>query len=338
MIADAFNQRLSGELVSERTLATTSGAFDITAGAWAGDVLRKLGLPADLPAPVIDPGTDLGAILPGVLDDAGARRPRVVAPATHDTASAVVATPLDGADHAFLSSGTWSLIGVELPRPDTGPRAARVGVVNEGGFGAQRLLRNLTGLWLVQECRRQWQREGRSFSFDDLTGLASRATPYRSVIDPADICFVEPGDMPARIRDYCARTGQPVPRDEGETVRCALEGLALAYARALAHLTDLTGRSIAALNIVGGGSRNALLNQLSADATGAVVHAGPVEATALGNALVQLYGLGELGGLSDMREAVRHVADRRGFHPRPSAALDRAADLFTRLRDRARSN
>lgn len=331
-IADVVHEQLCGVLASERTLATTSGCYDVTRGEWATDLLAALGVPPEIVLPTTEPGSVLGTLAPGFGQSGTVQ---VITPASHDTASAVTATPLGGPGSAFISSGTWSLIGVEVGSPDTSPAALAAGVVNEGGFGAQRLLRNLTGLWLVQECRRQWQREGSSYSFAELTRLASAAEPFRTVIDPSDVVFVEPGDMPARIRQFCRRTGQPEPRDVGEVVRCALESLAMTYGRTLSVIAGLTGRTLTTLHIVGGGSRIDLLNQLAADATGLTVHAGPVEATALGNALVQLHALGEIHGLAQLRAVAARSEHPRTFLPQTSAAFQAATARFAGLQTRA---
>jgi rhamnulokinase len=245
----------------------------------------------------------------------------------------VVAVPATDPAAAYISSGTWSLVGVETGKPVITEAAMAANLTNEGGaYGTIRLLRNSSGLWLLQECRRQWASEGREHSYDDLVRLASAAPAGASVVNPDHPDFVAPGDMPARIRAYCARTGQPVPADDGAVTRCALDSLALGYRRALDDLAAVTGRPVSAVHIVGGGSRNQLLNQTVADVTGVPVVAGPVEATALGNLLVQLVALGELTGLDQAREVVRSSAGPEIRRTEPSGE-DRVAQRYDGFRE-----
>ncbi|WP_314174267.1 rhamnulokinase [Streptomyces winkii] len=310
MLPDLFHRLLSGSAVAEYTAVSTSGAYDMTRRRWAVELLSDLGIPTGVLPEVVEPGTDLGALLPEAADHSAYRRTRVVAPGSHDTASAVVSVPFEEAaaegPAAYISSGTWSLVGVESDAPVVDEGSRRANLTNEGGvLGTIRLLRNCMGLWLLQECRNHWAREGREYGYGELVALAARAPAGRSVVNPDHRDFVEPGDMPARIREYCTRTGQPVPDGVAETVRTVLDSLALGYRMALEDLALVTGRQPAAAHIVGGGSRNALLNQLTADASGLPVLAGPVEATAVGNMLVQLLALGELADLSEMRAVVR---------------------------------
>ncbi|HEX3212698.1 MAG TPA: FGGY-family carbohydrate kinase, partial [Actinomycetota bacterium] len=298
-------------------------------GRWAVGLLEELGVPTHLLPEVVDAGTDLGPVRPELPGFAAAR---VIAPPSHDTASAVVGAPLSGPDAAYISSGTWSLVGVETREPVIDETAMAANLTNEGGaFGTIRLLRNSSGLWLLQESRRQWAREGRDYSYDELVRLAGSAPPGASVVNGDHPEFVAPGDLPARIRAYCARTGQPVPEDEGALVRCVLDSLALGYRRTVDDLAAVTGRPATAVHIVGGGSRNQLLNQAVADVTGLPVVAGPVEATALGNLLVQLIALGDVRDLSQAREVVREGAGPEIRRVEPSGA-----DLLAQRYDRHR--
>jgi rhamnulokinase len=330
LIPDLFHHLLSGAMVAEYTVASTSGAYDMAGGRWAADLLDELGVPTHLLPEVVDAGTDLGPVLPELGGYAAAR---VIAPPSHDTASAVAGAPLTDPDAAYISSGTWSLVGVETREPVINEAAMAANLTNEGGaFGTIRLLRNSSGLWLLQESRRQWAREGREYSYDELVRLATPAPAGVSVVNTDYPGFVAPGDVPARIRAYCARTGQPAPEDDAALVRCVLDSLALGYRRTVDDLTAVTGRPVPAVHIVGGGSRNQLLNQAVADVTGLPVIAGPVEATALGNLLVQLIALGDVEDLSQARDVVREGAGPEIRRVEPSGA-DRLAQSYDRYRE-----
>jgi rhamnulokinase len=259
----------------------------------------------------------------------------VVAVGTHDTASAVAAVPMEGQDAAYVSSGTWSLVGVESPRPVLAADARRANVTNEGGVGGTfRVLKNVTGLWLLQECRRAWSRE-RAASYDELVAAAGDAPPLAALVDPDDPSFLAPPDMPEAARAFCARTGQRPPETPGAVARCVLEGIALATAEAVGEVARVTGRRVARVHVVGGGSRNRLLSQWTADAAGLPVLAGPVEATAIGNLGVQAMALGLVGSVMELRRTVRASFPIERFEPRPSAAWDRARERFRELRGRA---
>jgi len=330
MIPDLFHHLLSGAAVAEYTVASTTGAYDMAGGRWATELLEELGVPTQPLPEVVDAGTDLGPVR---LDLPGFGTARVIAPPSHDTASAVVGVPLEGPGAAYVSSGTWSLVGVETSQPQITEAAMAANLTNEGGaYGTIRLLRNSTGMWLLQESRRQWAREGRDHSYEELVGLAAAVPSGASVVNTDHPDFVAPGDLPARVRAYCERTGQPPPADDGALVRCVLDSLALGYRRTVEDLAAVTGSPVTAVHIVGGGSRNQLLNQAVADVTGLPVVAGPVEATALGNTLVQLIALGELEDLSQAREVVREGAGPEIRRVEPSAA-DRLAERYGRYRE-----
>jgi rhamnulokinase len=330
LIPDLFHHLLSGAAVAEYTVASTTGAYDMAGGRWAVDLLGELGIPPQMLPEVVDAGTDLGPVqleLPGYGDT------RVITPPSHDTASAVVGVPLTDPDAAFISSGTWSLVGVETREPVINAEAMAANLTNEGGaFGTIRLLRNSSGLWLLQESRRQWAREGREYTYDELVRLATPAPTGASIVNTDHPDFAAPGDVPARIRAYCNRTDQPVPEDDGALVRCVLDSLALGYRRTVDDLSAVTGRAVPAVHVVGGGSRNQLLNQAVADVAGLPVIAGPVEATALGNILVQLIALGEVEDLSQAREVVRQGAGPEIRRVEPSDA-DRLAQRYDRYRE-----
>jgi rhamnulokinase len=332
MIPDVLHHRLCGSTVSEYTAASTTGAYDMANGRWSLETLRLLGVPARLMPEVVPAGTDLGPL----SDAAGALQgARVIAPPGHDTASAVVGTPLATPDAMYISSGTWSLVGVEVDRPYISATTLRTNLTNEGGYdGTIRLLRNVMGLWILQECRRQWLKEGTDLTYDHIVRLAERERGLRSLIAPDSTVFLTHGDMPRRIRDYCRATSQPVPETVGAVARCVFESLALSYARVAEDITEATGRRPTAVNVVGGGASNRLLSQLTADATGLPVHCGPVEATALGNAVVQLAALGELDGLTQIRQVVAATADIASYLPHPDDAWAQAAHAFGVLLDR----
>jgi len=253
----------------------------------------------------------------------------VIAPACHDTGSAVAAVPAEGLGFAWISSGTWSIMGAELPEPVINEKSLAFNFTNEGGVCRTfRFSRNIMGLWLVQECRRTWARQGEEYSYDDLTHMAAQARPLQSVVDPDDSEFLKPGDMPARIQAYCRATNQPVPQDKGAIIRCALEGVALKYRWVLERVEEMLGRRLEPLHIVGGGTRNQLLSQLTADAIGRRVITGPIEATATGNIVMQAMALGHLASLDEGREVVRNSFEVTTFEPLNRAGWD---DAYARL-------
>ncbi|MBO0828405.1 MAG: rhamnulokinase [Streptosporangiales bacterium] len=331
-VPDLLHHLMCGSSVAEHTMATTSGMYDVVGRRWAIDLLDDLGLPTAYLPDVVDAGTDLGALQGDPADAAAFRRTRVVAPGTHDTASAVVGVPLADPAAAYVSSGTWSLVGVESATPVVTDAAFAANLTNEGGvYRTTRLLRNVMGLWLLQECRRQWEREGQAYDYPTLARMAEAETPAASLVDPDVDEFVLPGDMPARVRAHLSRTGQPIPETPGALVRCVLESLALRYRMVLDDLAAVTSAPVTGVHVVGGGSRNALLNTLTAYATGLPVRVGPVEATAFGNVLVQLGTLGELCGLAEMREVVRVSDPPQVVEPRPDAATDERYARFRAL-------
>jgi rhamnulokinase len=325
MIPDWLHFILCGERAVEFTNATTTQFLDPIRRDWSRGLLDRLGLPNHPLGPLVEPGTRLGQLRPAVASVTGASSLSVVAPATHDTGSAVIGVPTDRTGHrdwAYISSGTWSLVGLELPAPLLTPEALAVNVTNEGGYaGTWRLLRNVMGLWLVQGCRQTFQAAGSSLDYAALVRRAAESPAWRSVVDPNHTRFLKPDNMVTELQQACAETGQPVPASEGEIVRCCLDSLALKYADVLARLESLTGTRVVTVHVVGGGARNALLNQLTADATGVRVVAGPAEATVLGNLAVQLATDGEWGGLDDMRRHLAAVEPLQEFHPDPSGHL-----------------
>lgn len=331
MMPDLFHFWLSGNKVNEFTEATTTQFYDPLKGDWAKSLLRKLGIPTRIfSCPIVPSGTVLGELRQHVADEILAtNKIKVVAPASHDTASAVAAAPLSDENAAYISSGTWSLVGVEIPKPIINDSSLAFNFTNEGGvYGTFRFLRNVTGMWLIAECRRIWSREGKDFGYEQLTQLASEAQPFKCFVDPDDPRFLAPENMLDAIRSFCRDTNQPEPETVGEFVRCCLEGLALKYRWVIEKLEELTGKTISTIHIVGGGSQNWLLNQFTADVTGKLVQAGPIEATATGNALVQAIALGYLSSHAELREVVRNSFPLRTFEPKPDERWQQAYERF----------
>lgn len=329
LIGDGFNHFLSGTIAAETTLASTSMLYNPRTRDWSETLCDRLALPRRLFPRLVPAGTRLGPLRPEIARQAGLTEVEVVATCSHDTGAAVAGVPAEGDGWAYLSSGTWSLMGVECPEPVLTDTARERNVTNEIGFGnTVRLLKNISGLWLLQECRRSWAAEGRDLDYATLVDLAAAAPPFVSLLHPADPRFLAPDRMPDRIADFCREHGQPVPASPGAMVRAILEGLALLYRRTREQLETITGTPIRRLHIVGGGSQNALLNQFAANALQAPVIAGPVEATAAGNLLVQAYALGHLPSLAGIRDVVRRSFDVRRFEPRDAAAWDAAYRRF----------
>ena len=323
LIPDLFHQRLCGSVTTELTNATTTQCFDPLAGTWAADLLERLDIPVRLFPEVVPPGTVLGAAENGA---------KVVAVATHDTGSAVAAAPFARPGSVFLSFGTWSRVGVELDEPLINDQTFDANLTNEGGVaGTTRLLRNLTGLWLLHECRRAWAEQGLEYSFDELVELARSAPAFGPLIDPNAESFLEPGDMPSRIDEFCRTTGQAPPTGVGETVRCILESLALKHAETVDTLRRVAGVEPRELHVLGGGARNELLCRWTAEAAGLPVLAGPEEATVLGNLLVQAIALGEIGSIAEARDIVRSSFTPTVYEPSNTESWREARDRFAGL-------
>jgi rhamnulokinase len=320
-VPDLLNYWLTGELAAEYTNATTTQFVDARKRAWATDLLSELGIPTRLLPPIIEPGRILGRLLADVSNTlAGVP---VVAPACHDTGSAV-ASVAAGGHSAFLSSGTWSLLGTEVSAPVITARARELNFTNEGGVcGTTRLLKNIGGLWLLQGCRRSWAEAGRTFEYEELLqAAAEEPRGFHALVDPDHPSFLHPRSMVAAIDDYCRQTGQPVPDGPPTYVRTVLESLAFKYRVVVESLEELTGTPLTDIRIVGGGSRNALLNQFTADATGRTVIAGPVEATALGNVIMQMVATGAAASLDEARQIVARSFPVQRFEPQATDTWD----------------
>ncbi len=323
MMPDFLHWCLCGSRVVEFTNATTTQCFHPTQRNWSFDLLQKLGLPTHMFPEVVPPGTTLGRLRDSVAERTGLGPIDVIAPATHDTGSAVASVPTRNTGQtnwAYISSGTWSLMGVEVPTALLSQRVLELNLTNEGGVNfTYRLLKNIMGLWLVQQCKRSFDARGKNYDYDALVRLASEAPALRSVVDPDDARFLNPPDMPAAIQSFCRESNQPVPETEGALVRCALESLALKYETVLGWLEEVTSNRIEVIHVVGGGSRNELLNQFTANACDRTVLAGPVEATVLGNLLVQSHASGETVSLADIRTIVSESTEPREFEPEPAS-------------------
>jgi rhamnulokinase len=332
MMPDLFSYLLSGAKVGEYTIASTSQMLDARRREWASGFLSELGLPTRLLPELVRPGTIIGTLRPELAQATGVGPVPVIATAAHDTASAVAAIPELSQESAYISSGTWSLVGVEVAEPVLSEEARQLNFTNEGGVaGTIRLLKNVAGLWLLQECRRQWRREGNELSWNEILQSAAAAPPFRSIVDPDSSEFLNPGDMPVAIRSFCRRTGQPEPESVGELARCCLESLALRYRWVIGALESLTGRRLTTIRVVGGGSRNDTLNRFTADACNLPVVVGPVEATAYGNVMVQALATGELPDLASGRRAIGDSVERRCFEPQAPSAWDEPFERFQAL-------
>jgi len=335
MMPDLFNHFLSGLEKSEFTDATTTQFCNPTKRNWDYELLRELSIPTHFLPEIIEPGTSLGLISGNLANELDvSKNTSIVAPACHDTASAVAAAPLENNRSAYISSGTWSLIGTEVEEPVISKESLACNFTNEGGvFRRFRLLRNVQGMWLVQECKRIWASQRRDLSYDELVKLAREARPFVALIDPDDPRFIAPSNMVDEIIGFLEETRQDKPKNEAEFVRIILESLAFKYRFVLEQLEGLTGSGINQINIVGGGSRNSLLNQLTADFTGLDVIAGPVEATSLGNVLMQAVAIGLIGSHEELRSVVRNSFELRRFEPESRIAAEDAYKQFVALVD-----
>jgi rhamnulokinase len=336
---DLFNYLFTGLRTIESSIASTSQMYDPRKKDWAWDLLRDLDLPTNIFGAPTASGTVLGPLQKEVAEECGVDPISVIATTAHDTASAVLAVPAEdpadphhsslitrhSPDWCYISSGTWSLMGVELPEPIINDKSLRYNYTNEGGFGGSiRFLKNIMGLWLVQECRRQWQKEGQEHSYAQLATLAAEARPFVAILDPDWRPFLSPGQMPTKIEQFCRETNQKAPATKGEFVRTCLESLALTYRKTLKGLEDVLGRTMRVIHVVGGGSQNELLNQMTADACGVEVIAGPAEATAIGNVLCQAMAQGCVSGLTEARRIVRKSFPVRRYALQNTAAWQQA--------------
>ena len=334
MTPDLLNYFLTGIKKTEYTIASTSALLDAEKRAWASD--RELFTPMNIPptilTDIVQPGNILGGLLSEVLEEVGDIKAKVVNVASHDTASAIAAVPAKGEDFVYISSGTWSLMGTESKEPIINEKSALYDFTNEGGVNNTiRVLCNVMGLWLEQESKRQWEREGENISFDELSDMAQKSEPFKSLVDVDCVEFITPGNMPERIREFCKRTNQYIPQTKGEIVRCIFDSLALTYKRTLLRIDELKGTKTTYIHIVGGGTKEEILCQYTADACGVPVCAGPVEATAIGNIAVQMMSQGEIKNLQEAREIIRNSFEVKTYEPENTKMCDDAYERYLKI-------
>ena len=315
-IPDLLNYFLTGNMANEYTILSTGALLDAKKRDYAFDLIEKLGIPKKLFGEIVQPGYKVGKLLPQVLSETGKTNADVITVASHDTASAVIAVPTQEEDFIYISSGTWSLMGTELKDPLINDRSQALNLTNEGGaMGSIRFLKNIMGLWLIQESRRQWRREGNEYSFAQMEAWAKECKPLQCFIDPDDSSFATPGNMPEKVREFCRKTGQHVPESVGEVVRCIYESLSLKYRQTAESIETLMGRKAKVIHVVGGGTKDHFLSQMTADACGIPVAAGPEEATAIGNLMMQAIAAGEVANLKEARQIVAASFDLKHYEP-----------------------
>ena len=329
---DLFNYFLTGEKKAEYSIASTTQLLDARKGEWSDEVIEALKLPKHIFPEIVPTGTKVGVLTDEICDELGLEKIDVMAVAGHDTQAALVAVPASEEDFIFLSCGTWSLLGTELSEPVINEKSEYYNITNEGGYGKKiSFLKNIIGLWCIQESRRQWIREGHEYGFGDLEIMAKDAPSLRCFIDPDAPEFTPAGDVPERIREFCRRTGQPVPESIGEVVRCINESLAMKYRHAMEEIKDCTGKDYQTVYMVGGGTQSALLCQFTANACGCRVSAGPLEATVLGNVALQLMASGDIKSLAEAREIIKRSQDIKVYEPQDTSAWDEAYERFKKI-------
>lgn len=326
---DLFNFMFTGKVGTEFSIATTSQLYDPISDTWSNEIFTSLGLPIEIMPEIMPTGTDLGNILKDIKEELDIGDISVIAPAEHDTGSAVAAVPAKGENWAYISSGTWSLMGVELKEPIINKESMDANFTNEGGVNKTfRFLKNISGLWLLQGCRRSWEREGHSLSYGEIVKLAEEAKPFRFFVDPDDPIFLNPPDMPTAVKDFCKRTRQGIPETKGEIARCVLESLAFKYREVFEKLKSLIKKDINVLHIVGGGSQNTLLSQFTANALAIPVYTGPVEATAMGNIMVQAMVKGAIKDLEEGRRLIRNSFETVVYNPKDVEVWEREYERY----------
>jgi rhamnulokinase len=337
MMPDLFHWLLTGVKCNEMTEASTTQFYNPVRGDWALELLSKFSLPMRIFAPVVQPGTTLGPLRANLIAETGLTNTKVVLPGSHDTASAVMAVPAasrpgEKPDWCYISLGTWALMGIESPAPVMSDAVLKFGFTNEGGVGGTTgLLKNITGLWLVQECRRAWNMAGANLDWEAISQLSAAATPLQSFVNPDAAAFSAPGDMPEAVREFCRKTGQTAPADKGAVVRCILESLALKFRQVLRMCEELNERQIDTIHIIGGGTKNRQLCQFAADACGRRIVAGPVEATATGNIMLQAVSSGDVGSIAEARDVIRRSFHVEEYVPQNSSAWDESYERFLKV-------
>lgn len=331
-VPDLLKYFLTGTKQTEYTIASTAQMLDAKTRDWSDDIISKLGLPRGIFSEIVQPGTIAGKLLPHIQAEVGKTDANVIACASHDTASAVVAVPAKDDDFVYISSGTWSLMGKEIPEPVTSDIAFKYDITNEGGTDRKiRFLKNIMGLWIEQESRRQWKRQGEVVSFDELSNMAMASKPHACFINPDYLEFQTPGDMPTRIQEFCKKTGQYVPETKGEIVRCIFDSLAMCYRSTVTKIDEITGKKAPFINIVGGGTKEVPLCKLTADACGRPVYTGPVEATALGNIAVQAIANGEIKDVKEARQVIANSFEISCFEPKDKDMWDEGYARFEKI-------
>lgn len=328
---DALNFLFTGKQQTEYTIASTSQLLKPGKAEWEKKLFSSAGIPDKIAGEIIMPGTIIGPVLREVQEETGCGEIPCIAVAGHDTASAIASVPAKAGNWAYLSSGTWSLLGIESPLPLVSEQTREMNFTNEGGVeGTTRFLKNIMGMWLIQECKRIWDANS-VLGWHEIVALSNNAEPFKCLINPDDPGFLNPGDMPRAVQDFCAKTNQPVPKTKGEIARCIYDSLALKYKHTLRQIESVTGKPIERLHIIGGGAHNATMNQLTADATGIPVFAGPTEATAIGNILLQAKALGVVGSLAEIREIVRNSFEVTEYTPSPKLDWEAAFSKFEKI-------
>lgn len=329
---DLFAYFLTGKMCSEYSIASTSQLIDINTRSWSKELLDAFGIKESLFAPLTEPGTQLGNLSKEICEECGVESVPVISVCGHDTQSAITAVPCESGDFAFLSSGTWSLFGTELQKPIVNETSLKINITNEGGFGGTTgFLKNIIGLWLIQESRRQWQREGKDYSYADLEKLALSEEPFKCFIDPDAPEFVPQGNIPERVREFCRKTGQYVPESVGEIMRCIYESLAMKYRMTFEKLCECTGKDYPVIHVIGGGTKDGLLCRMTASSCGKIVKAGPIEATVMGNVAVQLMSDGTIGSISEARKAVAASESLKTYEPENTDEWIKAYESFVKI-------
>ena len=329
---DLFAYFLTGKMCSEYSIASTSQLIDINTRSWSKELLDAFGIKESLFAPLTEPGTQLGNLSKEICEECGVESVPVISVCGHDTQSAITAVPGESGDFAFLSSGTWSLFGTELQKPIVNETSLKINITNEGGFGGTTgFLKNIIGLWLIQESRRQWQREGKDYSYADLEKLALSEEPFKCFIDPDAPEFVPQGNIPERVREFCRKTGQYVPESVGEIMRCIYESLAMKYRMTFEKLCECTGKDYPVIHVIGGGTKDGLLCRMTASSCGKTVKAGPIEATVMGNVAVQLMSDGTIGSISEARKAVAASESLKTYEPENTDEWIKAYESFVKI-------
>lgn len=329
---DLFAYFLTGKMCSEYSIASTSQLIDINTRTWSKELLDAFGIKESLFAPLTEPGTQLGNLSKEICEECGVESVPVISVCGHDTQSAITAVPCESGDFAFLSSGTWSLFGTELQKPIVNETSLKINITNEGGFGGTTgFLKNIIGLWLIQESRRQWQREGKDYSYADLEKLALSEEPFKCFIDPDAPEFVPHGNIPERVREFCRKTGQYVPESVGEIMRCIYESLAMKYRMTFEKLCECTGKDYPVIHVIGGGTKDGLLCRMTASSCGKTVKAGPIEATVMGNVAVQLMSDGTIGSISEARKAVAASESLKTYEPENTDEWIKAYESFVKI-------